>query len=216
MASLKCDIILFPAIIIYIVCLITEIVSSVPLGLLQSDFGGNCILNGKVSFNYTFAYFSVEKFSSNTICHFCTYLTVPTVLFCLIYAAYTIYALYKSMENAKQMWVLPALLITVLLFILKLASASIVSIGKKNICKSIKESSKLECNKVSKIPFMYGTKSADSSHLFSYLTTSESASWFCILWWVIIVILTGLHYRRNIKSRSQPDRQGVVNKTFQE
>ncbi|CAK8695053.1 transmembrane protein 179B-like [Clavelina lepadiformis] len=204
MACPKVDFIVGPAIIIYLATAITEIVSSVPVGLVQSDFKGQCILSAKVDYNNDNNTFIVLSFGSKSACEFCTYLTIFTVLFPLVYGGYSAYALYKSIDNAEQMWVLPAMMLNVLLLVLKFISSCILSVGVAQLCSSVTKSSGLGTCKEGqhKSWFVWPTGDLDGSNYDTYLTTAQSASWFCVFEWILLSVLVVLHYRRNISIRS--------------
>uniref|UniRef100_H2YNH5 MARVEL domain-containing protein n=1 Tax=Ciona savignyi TaxID=51511 RepID=H2YNH5_CIOSA len=201
----KLDFIVGPAILIYLATAITEIVSSVPVGLLQDDFKGSCVFSAQLDYvpapNNSFV---VLKFGAKSACQFCTYLTIFTVLFPLIYGSYSLYALYKSIENASQMWVLPAMMVNVLLFVLKFISSCILSVGFSELCNSVTKSKDIKTCSVgqSKTWLHGGLGKLTGSHYDTYLKTAQSASWFCVFEWFLLSILSFLHYRRNMKLRS--------------
>uniref|UniRef100_H2XSC7 Uncharacterized protein n=1 Tax=Ciona intestinalis TaxID=7719 RepID=H2XSC7_CIOIN len=201
----KVDLILGPAIIIYLATAITEIVSSVPVGLVQDDFKGSCIFSASVQYvpapNNSFV---VLHFGAKSTCQFCTYLTIFTVLFPLLYGGYTLYALCKNIENASQMWVLPAMMVNVLLFVLKFISSCILSVGFSQLCGSVTKSKDIKSCSVgqSKTWLHGGLGKLTGSHYDTYLKTAQSASWFCVFEWVLLSVLAFLHYRRNMKLRS--------------
>lgn len=216
----KCDAILFPTVLLYMMAIITELVSGIPLALAQKGFHGHCMLGATVKFNISGEYYSVKDYGSNGICDYCTYLLVLTVTFAFVYGAYIIFSLHKTLENAKEMWVLPALLMNATLLILKFISSCFLTISSKRLCDSVKKSSGMNCISIEgQTCFLkYGLETADSSNLYTYTTTAQSASWFCVLWWTLITIMTGLHYRRNLKSRrgDTNSSNGVTNKNFKE
>nr|CAB3263061.1 uncharacterized protein LOC100187278 [Phallusia mammillata] len=208
MACPKVDFILGPAILIYLATAITEIVSSVPVGLMQDDFKGHCILSGKAEYQANKTMY-VASFGSASTCEFCTYLTIVTVLFPLLYGGYTFYALYNSMENASQMWVLPAMMFNALLLVLKFISSCVLSVGVSQFCATVKGGTIKSCKDGQTVPkewyFVDKTEyvKLDGSNFYSYSTTAQSASWFCVFEWFLLSGLALLHYRRNRALRSE-------------
>ncbi|XP_039249620.1 transmembrane protein 179-like [Styela clava] len=216
----KIDWIVGTSTIIYFATAITEIVSSVPVGLTQDDFGNNCILSASMTYFYHNTTMVVKQFGSPGACGFCTYLTTVTVLYALGYGCYSAYALYKSVENAQHMWVLPAIMACSLLCILKFISSCVLSVGFSQFCKAVVDGTYIKnCQGGQDADWFYGTTALTSSNYYAYMTTAQSASWFCVFEWFLLAGLGFLHYRRNIALRSygrfdqgfgSSDTQGIV------
>ncbi|CAH1792071.1 unnamed protein product [Owenia fusiformis] len=221
MEAFPVDIQLFIQTLIWFGIVLTGLITSVPIGVTQTNFGGNCVLYGTFQWKNS-SYFDYN-FGPAATCHFIVYLHVfVSIVFACGMGIYYSYATYMSITKDKSiathMWVMPFLLcnsvITAIIFI----TSCIVGVGFAQWCGGFLSGRDLGasidgCASGQNMDIWGPTWNAHapagtsyfSGTFFNFMTVGQTASWVAFLLWTAQTSFTGIRLYRNIKLRSAGD-----------
>ncbi|XP_072162949.1 transmembrane protein 179-like [Diadema setosum] len=189
--------------IMYFVVGITGLVAAVTVGISRNAFSGECILYSKITWcNETAMGFT--ELGSHTSCSFAVVVQCVASFYAIAFGVYYILILLNKIEGLKFL-TLPSIVINVAFALLLFVESCVVSVGFKQFCSGLTSSpgTVSDCSKGSSVKnWNIQTPCADpslvykehpsysGSSYFGFFTTAQSASWFSVLFWVIIAIIS--------------------------
>lgn len=193
---------------LYIFSMACSLVVSIPLGVTQANFKGQCML---------YTEFRREESKNETIftpgseatCRFPLYLAVfAGIFYATGMAAYYIYALCQKDPNiGSQMWVWPFTMANFLVTIAIFIGACIISVGFKTFCDNFLTATRYpSCDYAERMDWHSQDDPSvkyNGDTLYTYLHVTEGAVWVLFLDWVLQVALGFFRIYRNRKLRSQ-------------
>ncbi|XP_071802440.1 transmembrane protein 179B-like isoform X2 [Asterias amurensis] len=188
--------------VLYFVVFFTGLISAVTVGISRVSFSGDCLLFAEVKWCNSTAFYFTEL-GSNGVCGFSVGLEIIACFYALLFGLYHVSIFFQWAKERREL-LLPAIIINVLCLVLLFIDSCILSIGFKRFCASLTSGASLgsKVTDCATVPgdldwnsgATCGTAQDKKTHgtyaggnFFGFLTTAQSASWFTVLFWALLL-----------------------------
>ncbi|XP_022097294.1 transmembrane protein 179B-like isoform X2 [Acanthaster planci] len=185
--------------ILYLAAFFSGLITAITVGISRVTFSGDCVLFAEVTWCNATA-FSFTQLGNNGVCGFSIGLDVIVAFYALTVCCYHVAVFFKWTKERR--WVmLPGIIINACWLLLLFIDSCILSVGFKRFCTSITEGQSIG-SKITQcsadlsslnwnLPKCSGEKSDHPSYsagnFYGFLTTAQSASWFSVLFWALLL-----------------------------
>ncbi|XP_072028008.1 transmembrane protein 179B-like isoform X2 [Amphiura filiformis] len=203
------------------------LVASIVLGLAKDNFAGDCLLYSEVKWcNSTAFYFT--QLGASPSCSFCIGLQVCVSFYALAYGCYHVSVLCQWVGERRAL-VLPTIIIDVLVSLFVFIQACVLSVGFKRFCDGFVSGSSIgskakSCSYGGKLDWNFkgqcgGDKDPHNPYagdnFFQFYSTAQSASWFTLLFWLVLIGITIARRLRNATmlpthTEAQEERKSLI------
>ncbi|XP_063958582.1 uncharacterized protein LOC129264560 [Lytechinus pictus] len=186
----------------YFVVGITGLVAAITVGISRDAFSSQCILYSEIKWcNDTAMGFT--DLGSNTACSFAVGIEVIASLYAILFGIYYVLVIIGKIEGLKFLTI-PSIIINVAFTLVLFVESCIVSVGFKQFCDGLTAGPHVkDCSKGSKISnwnihghcsekdITFKQHDPYSGDLyFGFFTTGQGASWFSVLFWMVITLMS--------------------------
>ncbi|XP_038066481.1 transmembrane protein 179B-like isoform X2 [Patiria miniata] len=185
--------------VLYLAAFFSGLITAITVGISRESFGGDCILFGEVAWCNQTA-FAFTQLGSNGVCGFSVGLDIIVAFYALVCCVYHVAVFFKWTKERR--WImLPAIIINAVCLALLFIDSCILSIGFNRFCGSLTSgtdtkvtvcSADLSGQNWNRPPSCKADQKVDHTaysggNWFGFLTTAQSASWFSVLFWTLLL-----------------------------
>ncbi|XP_008434124.1 transmembrane protein 179B [Poecilia reticulata] len=195
---------------LYACCFVCGIVAAASLTIVQGNFGGLCMLYGRVSYNATGNVIGVQASTSASLCYFVSAISIMVAVVCFSLSVYWVYAFCMEGEMRRErVWLNVMVFVSGIFLFFLLITGCMLKIGRDSLCDSILQTvtGVKSCDEVQSktwVSPIQGTK------IYTNLHKSETAVWVNFFFWLIIGVLVIVQKRQSSGAKLVPTPAGSL------
>ncbi|MED6276784.1 hypothetical protein CHARACLAT_006465 [Characodon lateralis] len=182
---------------LYASCFVCGIVAAASLTIVQGNFGGLCMLYGRVSYNQSANLIGVQTSTSASLCYFVSAISVMVAVVCFSLSLYWVYAVYMEGEMRRErVWMNLMIVVSGIFLFFLLITGCMLKIGRDSLCDSIAQTvpNITRCDTVQSRKWV---SPIQGDRVYTNLHKSETAVWVNFFFWLIIGVLVIVQRRQS-------------------
>uniref|UniRef100_A0A3P9KTH7 Zgc:110591 n=1 Tax=Oryzias latipes TaxID=8090 RepID=A0A3P9KTH7_ORYLA len=186
---------------LYASCFICGIVTAASITIVQGNFGGLCMLYGRVTYNETAKLIGVQASSSASICYFVSAISILVAVLCLSLSLSWAYTLCTERDTRRErLWMNLIIIVSGIFLFFLLITGCMLKIGRDSLCNSIQQTVHnitycIDAQALKWISPLQGDK------FYTNMYKAETAVWVNFFFWLIIVVLVLIQRRQSSGSK---------------
>ncbi|XP_027894749.1 transmembrane protein 179B isoform X1 [Xiphophorus couchianus] len=208
---------------LYTCCFVCGIVAAASLTIVQGNFGGLCMLYGRVSYNATGSVVGVQASTSASLCYFVSAISIMVAVVCFSLSVYWVYAFCMEGEMRRErLWLNVMVFVSGIFLFFLLITGCMLKIGRDSLCASILRTV-TDVKRCSPFPPLVRNQTGcdevqsknwvsplQGTRIYTNLHKSETAVWVNFFFWIIIGALVIVQKRQSSGAKSVPTPAGSL------
>ncbi|KAM4713840.1 transmembrane protein 179B isoform 1-T3 [Anableps anableps] len=195
---------------LYACCFVCGIVAAASLTIVQGNFGGLCMLYGRVSYNATGNLIGVLASTSPSLCYFVSAISIVVAVVCFSLSLYLVYAFCMDGEMRRErVWTNLMIFVSGIFLFFLLVTGCMLKIGRDSLCDSILHAvpNVTRCDEVQSKKWV---SPLQGERIYTNLHKSETAVWVNFFFWLIIGALVMVQGRQSSGAKFIPTPRGAL------
>ncbi|XP_032438041.1 transmembrane protein 179B [Xiphophorus hellerii] len=194
---------------LYTCSFVCGIVAAASLTIVQGNFGGLCMLYGRVSYNATGNVVGVQASTSASLCYFVSAISIMVAVVCFSLSVYWVYAFCMEGEMRRErLWLNVMVFVSGIFLFFLLITGCMLKIGRDSLCDSIHSVTGVKsCDEVQSKTWV---SPLQGTRIYTNLHKSETAVWVNFFFWIIIGALVIVQKRQSSGAKLGPTPAGSL------
>uniref|UniRef100_A0A3B5L7N6 Transmembrane protein 179Ba n=1 Tax=Xiphophorus couchianus TaxID=32473 RepID=A0A3B5L7N6_9TELE len=183
---------------LYTCCFVCGIVAAASLTIVQGNFGGLCMLYGRVSYNATGSVVGVQASTSASLCYFVSAISIMVAVVCFSLSVYWVYAFCMEGEMRRErLWLNVMVFVSGIFLFFLLITGCMLKIGRDSLCASILRTVFFLFSSCDEVQSKNWVSPLQGTRIYTNLHKSETAVWVNFFFWIIIGALVIVQKRQS-------------------